>query len=1048
MALVRLAGWLPVAVALYAIIACSPKTGSSPYTPELEGLFEAVGAARPSTGRITGGLAYAPRGAIRRAEGGAVSVLREVLAASRVQRTPAALAAAGVAKLLAGRLDESVEILTEAVKLSPDDARIHSDLAAAYLARGDSEARRTDLIKALEHAGRAVVLDDRLLEGHFNYAQALQACHLREISVAEWRLYLERDPDSFWGREALEFLAKLTRPTPAEEWPSARRELLSAAVHGNTSGAMEIVRRYRDAARELGEQDLLTIWAQEVATAAGNRALAQAKVIGDLLAETGDPLLGAAVAAATNPAPSFRERSIEGHLAFARGLRKYEEGAYGAAIYDLQSATTAFRLGGSPMALWSAWFEAACEHQRLKLDRAEAILLPLIDPMMNGSAPSLRARALWLYGLGEMKRGHPHLAARYYREGRALFQRLGERANSMAVTALISEAMDFLGRHDEGWELRLEALSDSETVRSSARLYSLLDQAGYAALTQNLPYASMAFRSQVVTVAETWGSPVARADAYLRRGRTYLETGRNDEAKTDLSCVAMLLSKISDDSMRQRLRADLDLALAEQSLEDDPVRSRYLVYQATGFFQRSDLGLLLPSLRLVGAKASERMGDHKAAATERLAAIGELERRATSVRDPSNRARAWNLVDRAYRDLAQGLLLHDGPLSVLDYIEVAKARGPFGPLGGFSDHESPTAVEVSLRLPGRVTMVEYAVLDDYLVVGVLRRGRTPHAALVPVSRAMISEAVEDYVAIVRAGHGPRLLQEASERLWQWLFMSALDGMSYGDLLVIIPDGPLHGLPFGALVSPDARYLVERVSSTVAASRASFLLAAEREQAEKRDEELLLDALIVSDPMIDPEFRKEFQPLVYAESETNAVAELWPNDRLLANSGATVDAFVLNAPKAKMIHFSGHSRVNTRVPLFSALILAPNSNTKSNGELFAHEILTLSLRYTDLVVLASCESGKGTGTDMIGPMGLGQAFQLAGVPSVVASLWPVDDADAATVIIEFQRQYSSGETVANALRMAQLKLITGATVKDAPAADWAAYQVLGAGGFYP
>jgi len=1022
-------------------IACAPDTSSRPYTPELKDLLVAIGPVRPSSGRITGGLAYAPQGAVPRARRGIMGASRRVLAASRIQRSATAIAAAGLTHLLAGRFDDSVEYLTEAVALSPDDARIHSDLAASYLARGDTAGRSEDYILAVEHAGRAVTLDDGLVEARFNYALALQRLHLRSTSVAAWRLIAELAPASPWAEEARQSLVDLTHPTLAEEWPSARRRLLLVAETGDRSVALGIVRRYRDAVRELGEQELLSIWAHQIGTPRGNRALAQAKALGELLAKTGDPLLQSAVIAASNPAKSTRERILAGHLAFARGLRRYEAGDYGAATADFRSATRALRQGNSPMAMWTAWFEAACEHQRLRLERAEAILLPLIASTVGGSAPSLRARALWLYGLGEMKRGHPDLAANRYRESQELFLGLGERENAVAVAALLGEAMDFLGRPEEGWRLRHEALAGSEALRSPARLHSLLDQAGYAALDQGLPYASMAFRSQVVALAEQWSSPLARVDAYLRRGRTLAVLGRETEARIDLQRAENLLPRIVDGALRRRLRADLDALAAEQALFDDPRQARHLADSAVAFFQESDLSLLLPSLRLIGASASERLGDITTASRDRLEAIAELERRAASVDDLGERARAWDLADHAYRELIQGFTVSGDLAAALDYLEVVRSRAPLGtPAGAANDGGPWTAEAIASRLPHRASLVEYAVLEDRLVVGIVQRGDT-HVSVLPVGRQRLSLAVKDYVRLVREGNSRDSLQEASKDLWRWLLSSALEGMSEGDALVIAPDGPLHALPFSALVDSDGRYLVERASSTTVASGSALLRALDRERSLAQSDRAAVDALVVSDPEIRSDLRKEFPPLVLARLEAAEVAKLWPTSRVLAGAEATVEAFAAQARSARLIHFSGHSRLNTRLPLFSALILARDATTGGSGELLAHTIAGFPLLQTELVVLASCDSARGWLGDMFGPLGLSQAFQMAGVPTIIATLWPVADADSVPLMLDFERRYSSGAPALEALRDAQLGRLAAESSPD----RWAGYQLFGAGG---
>ncbi|MGB5898247.1 MAG: CHAT domain-containing protein [Geitlerinemataceae cyanobacterium] len=66
-----------------------------------------------------------------------------------------------------------------------------------------------------------------------------------------------------------------------------------------------------------------------------------------------------------------------------------------------------------------------------------------------------------------------------------------------------------------------------------------------------------------------------------------------------------------------------------------------------------------------------------------------------------------------------------------------------------------------------------------------------------------------------------------------------------------------------------------------------------------------------------------------------------------------------------------------------------------GLLTAGEILDLKLN-ADLVVLSACDTGRGEITGD-GVVGLSRALVTAGVPSIVVSLWKVDDAATAELM---------------------------------------------------
>jgi CHAT domain-containing protein len=75
------------------------------------------------------------------------------------------------------------------------------------------------------------------------------------------------------------------------------------------------------------------------------------------------------------------------------------------------------------------------------------------------------------------------------------------------------------------------------------------------------------------------------------------------------------------------------------------------------------------------------------------------------------------------------------------------------------------------------------------------------------------------------------------------------------------------------------------------------------------------------------------------------------------------------------------------------------------------------------VLSACETGLGklsSGDELVG---LTRAFIYAGTPSVVASLWSVDDSSRAQLMAGFYKNLKT-MTKVEALRQAQLELIRG------------------------
>ena len=324
--------------------------------------------------------------------------------------------------------------------------------------------------------------------------------------------------------------------------------------------------------------------------------------------------------------------------------------------------------------------------------------------------------------------------------------------------------------------------------------------------------------------------------------------------------------------------------------------------------------------------------------------------------------------------------------------------------------------ELRHRLEPRSAVVDYLEVDSSLVAMVVRRDsariiRLPLRSdsvelLVGRLRQPFLQTYGDRIDLARAGFD----FEAASTIFSAV-LAPLNPMLEGvERLTIIPDGPLHSIPFDALVSngrPDsykqASFAIDRFQITIAPSLEFVWNVSGKAGRSLANARVL--AVIGDAPG--------------ANREAEGLQAAWGPDRttLLRDTGATESAVHRLGRVATILHFATHAAADDRDPLASHLRLAPEPS--SDGYLHIGEIA--SHRYsTRLVVLSACETQAGPSFAGEGLMGIARAFLASGAESVVATQWPIGAATA-ELMREFHSSLAKGMDVGRALHAAKIML---------------------------
>jgi len=158
-----------------------------------------------------------------------------------------------------------------------------------------------------------------------------------------------------------------------------------------------------------------------------------------------------------------------------------------------------------------------------------------------------------------------------------------------------------------------------------------------------------------------------------------------------------------------------------------------------------------------------------------------------------------------------------------------------------------------------------------------------------------------------------------------------------------------------------------------------------------------------------------------------------------SSSATENSFKTQATQFGLLHLAMHGEVtknDTRL-IFTNLI----SDTTEDNYLYPYEIANLDLQ-AQLAVLSACETGLGEYIQGEGVMSLARSFMSAGVPSLVMSLWKVNDLATSELMPIFYEQLANGQSKKEALHLAKKTYLQEADLEYRHPYYWSGFVLLG------
>ncbi len=332
-------------------------------------------------------------------------------------------------------------------------------------------------------------------------------------------------------------------------------------------------------------------------------------------------------------------------------------------------------------------------------------------------------------------------------------------------------------------------------------------------------------------------------------------------------------------------------------------------------------------------------------------------------------------------------------------------------------------------LTSKESLIEYTFADSTLYVFILNSEGL--RVIKQKAPSILYQAVPEYLSAIQMG----LTVDASTQFltftknaylfYEMLIKPYRDFFQPSHKLIVIPEGILNHLPFETFLMqpvnskiPEYRnlpYLMEDYCIRYAYV-ATNLLIPEKTLAPKNNVVAFAPVTFKTNTSLMPTpiilYPDSLPDLPYSLEETKKIIRMTGGD-LFDHEKANEASFKQIAAQYRVIHLATHTWIDTLNPLFSKFVMYNQPDSVEDNLISTYEISNLSLP-ASLVVLNSCNSGMGNTMAGEGVFNLARGFFYAGVPSVLATLWEVDDNIGSDIVQRFYKKLMKGVPADEAL----------------------------------
>ncbi|HEV2915077.1 MAG TPA: CHAT domain-containing protein [Pyrinomonadaceae bacterium] len=1043
---------------------------------------------RPTETRITG-FDYAPLAQTRGDEPARVDAdararaERYLLDAARDQPGAASYHALGRFYLAELKFDRAIEQFNKALATDENNPQLQSDLGAALLEKGkldrlNREAGKSfeELAESLGHLNRAIELNGSLLEAIFNRALCHQYMLLPQQAAADWRTYLERDPDSEWAAEARRNLKVIESQTNkvSQNKGQILQDFLSAYRARDDDAAWQLISLNRDLTGSLVENALLDSYLE---TKARGRAIEARENLQALSYAAGLELSRADDRFLSDLLRFYQSTPAAHHSSLIEARRFMALGRQGLQLFKPEEAVEYYskarrifdRIGNE---CESAYAEYPLGHAYLLMHKSE-LSLSIFQRVARGSEANqykwLLAQALNAIGNVQIGLNDYSTALDHSHRSWEISERINDVGGLMKTADQLTIEYTRLGNYRKAIEQQQRSLALFSRVSPEPlqlwRSYFLM-AAPLNLLGLNA--AAAAFQKEALRVAIEARMPYSICRSYISLGLIYGSQRDYEEATRNVRMAFELAKDIPSAATRADTVGYSALQLGHLYRQSGDFGKAIASYeqaiQIYGGLNYSAFSYAAHKGKLLSCMAAQE-GGCSSVEQELETTLSLFEHYRSKILEESNRDSFFDTEQNLY-DVAidyQYSIRHDFQ-TAFELSERSRARSLLDMTStktravdtndahdiGFTTVSQPMGLaEIQQQMPEQAQILQYSVLDNKLLIWLLTRTGISNYEQ-NITLAELRRKVSNYLRLVsRPLENMDELSRASADLYDLLIGPVESALDRNKQLCIVPDKVLNYLPYSALLSrSSAKYLTQSYTLTFAPSSNIFIVCSRNaRRKEGNNPERLLS---VGNPSFDHRAFPALVDLPAAEREVEGIAAYYNSPPVITGDRAIKRRVKNEMERADVIHLALHSVVDEQSPLHSKLLLASVSSSSStegpsaeDGILQAYEIYRLRLPQTRLVVLSACQTGAERYYGGEGMISISRPFIAVGVPLVVASLWPVDSGATGELMVDFHKHRKwDGLSTADALRSAQQDMLDHPEERYRHPYYWASFIAIG------